>query len=143
MAAVQTRENKVGNFLKKELWPEEYYCREDGVVTYSGLGKQEAGEIVYKASSAATKWVAAPAAIDPATALIGIVVDDEIGDKIAADVAGGATGDVNVAVLIKGPAVVRKGGLSIADATDIADAYAVLDANGINLVDYFSTASQS
>lgn len=144
MPAIQTRKNKVGNFLKKELWSDQYYCRVDATLTYADLGKQEAGEIVYKANDAATKYVAAPAAIDPATANIAIVVDDEIDDKIAEDLAlDTPTGDIKVAVLTRGPAVVRKGGLSIADDTDIADAYAVLEANGVMLVDYFSTSSQA
>ena len=110
MAAVQTRKNKVGNFLKKELWPEEFFCREQGTVTYAGLGAEEAGEIVYKANAAATEWIAVPAAVDPATALIGVIVDSEIDDKIDADKAlQTPTGDVTgVAILTKGPAVLRK-----------------------------------
>lgn len=144
MGAIQTRKNKVGNFLKKEMWPEEYYCREYATITYADLALNEAGEVVYKANDAATKYVAVPAAVDPATANIAIVVDEEIEDLIAADQAlDTPTGDIKVAVLTRGPAVIRKGGLSMADATDAADAYAVLEANGVQFAELFSTRAQS
>lgn len=144
MPAIQTRGNKVGNFLKKEMWPEEFYCREYVTLTYASLAKNEPGEVVYKANDAATKYLAMPAAVDPATANIAIVVDPDIDDKVAADLAlGSPTGDVKVAVLVKGPAVVRKGGLSMADATDAADAYAVLEANGVQFAEFYSTSGQA
>lgn len=144
MAAVQTRKNKVGNFLKKEFWPEDFYCRKSATITYAGLAKREPGEVVYKANDAASAYVAVPAAITLGTANIAIIVDENIDDLIAADLAlGSPTGSVTATVMYRGPAVVRKGGLSFADATDIADAWATLEAKGIKVVDYFSTYSQS
>ena len=143
MAAVQTRKNKVGNFLKKEFWPEDFYCRKSATITYAGLAKREPGEVVYKVNDAASAYSAVPSAIVLGTANIAIIVDENIDDLIAADVAGAATGSVTATVMYRGPAVVRKGGLSVADLTDIADVWATLTANGIKLVDYYSTASQS
>lgn len=143
MAAVQTRKNKVGNFLKKEFWPEENYCREVVSVTYAGLGKVEPGEIVWKGSTGSA-YAAVPASVSTTLHTVGIIVDETFDDKVAADLQlGSPTGSVSTTILKKGPAVVRKGGLSVANATDIADVYTILKNNDILLVDYFSTASQS
>lgn len=144
MAAVQTRKNKVGNFLKKEFWPEDFYCRKSATITYAGLAKREPGEVVYKVNEAASAYSAMPSAIVLGTAQVAIIVDEYIDDLIAADLAlGSPTGSVTATVMYKGPAVVRKGGLSYADATDIADVWTTLQTNGIKLVDYFSTSAQS
>lgn len=144
MAAVQTRKNKVGNFLKGEFWPEEFYCRKSATITYAGLEKYEAGEVVYKANDAASAYLAVPAAITLGTANIAIIVDENFDQLVADDLAlNSPVGSVTATVMFRGPAVVRKGGLSYADGTDIADAWATLEANGIKLVDLYSTASQS
>lgn len=141
MAAEQVRLNKVGNVVKKELWPEEFYCRELITLTYAGLGKQEVGEIVVDPAASGT-YAAAGAAIDPAADLVAVVIDPTIEELIAADIAGPATGTVDVVAIVNGPATLRKGALSIADDTDVADAYAVLVANRIKLVDFFSIRLQ-
>lgn len=142
MAAVQTRKNKVGNFLKKEFWPEEHYCREVVTVTYAGLNKVAPGEIVWLGTTGSA-YAAVPASISTAHS-VGIIVDEYFDDKVAADLElGSPVGSVSTTILKRGPAVVRKGGLSVANATDIADVYTVLENNDILLVDFVSTYSQS
>jgi hypothetical protein len=144
MPAIQTRENKVGNWLKKELWVDEMYCRKQVLLTYANLAKNETGEVIFNTGNVAAKWITMPAAVDPAADGIAIVFDPEITEKVAADLAlGSPTGDVSVSVLYRGPAVVRDGGLSMADVTDKADAVAVLVANGVDVVTSFSFNSQA
>lgn len=138
MPAIFTRGNKVSNFLKKEFWPEEFYCRKSVTVTKAGLSNTVSpGEVVHLDTG---KYVACPAALLPGTDELAIIVDSEWDEKLAA-----ATGaDVeNVAVLVKGPCVLRKGGLVLADETDITDAYTILEAQGFTLADKFSVLNQT
>jgi len=143
MAAIQTSPNKVGNFVKKEFWTDEMWCREVVTITYAGITAQEPGEIVYKATAGAAKYVAVPASVDVALGKVAIVIDPEFSNLVAEDVAGAATGDVTVVALVRGPAVIRRGGLTMADATDATDVYSMLDAQDFKLVTSFSIAKQS
>lgn len=143
MGAIQTTPNKVGNFVKKEFWPDEMWCREYITVTYTGITKQEPGEIVYKATAAATEYLAVPSIVDVANGKVAIVIDPDFADLVAADLAlGSPTGDVKVVALVQGPAVIRRGGLSMADATDATDVYTMLANQDFKLVTSFSVAKQ-
>jgi hypothetical protein len=143
MAAIQTSPNKVGNFVKKEFWTDEMWCREVVTITYAGITALEPGEVVYKATAGAAKYVAVPTSVDVALGKVAIVIDPEFSNLVAEDVAGAATGDVKVVALVRGPAVIRRGGLTMADATDATDVYSMLDAQEFKLVTSFSIAKQS
>lgn len=144
MAAIQTRGNKIGNFVKKELWTDEMWCREEITVTYVGITNKENGEIVYKATAGASKYVAVPASVDVSLGKVAIIIDNEFGNLIAEDLAlDTPTGDVKVTALVRGQAVIRKGGLTMADATDATDVYAMLDNQNFKLVNSFSPKSQA
>lgn len=146
MAAIQTYPNKIGNFVKKEFWTDEMWCREEITVTYSGINaaNQENGQIVYKATAGATKYVAVPSIVDVANGKVAIIIDNEFANAVAADAAlGSPTGDVKVTALVRGPAVIRKGGLSMADATDATDVYTMLGNQNFKLVNSFSPKSQA
>lgn len=143
MAAIQTRGNKIGNFVKKEFWTDEMWCREKITVTYADIDREN-GQIVYKATAGATKFVAVPSSVDVALGKVAIIIDNEIENAINADLAlGSPTGDVEVTALVRGPAVIRKGGLSMADATDATDVYTMLDNQDFKLVNTFSPKSQA
>lgn len=138
MAAIFTRGNKVSNFLKKEFWPEEFYCRKNVTITKAGLSNtNQAGEVVHLVAG---KYVACPAALLPGTDELAVIVDSEWDNKLLASTGADIEG---VAVLVKGPCVLRKGGLVLADETDIVDAYTILEAQGFTLADNFSIANQS
>lgn len=146
MAAIQTRPNKVGNFVKKEQWPEEHWCREEITVTYAGIDgvNREPGQIVYKATAAATEYLAVPAVVDVALGKVAVIIDNDFENLIKADEALGVpTGDVKVAAMVRGDAILRKGGLTMADVTDAADVYTMLENQGFKLADKFSLKSQS
>lgn len=146
MAAIQTRPNKIGNFVKKEQWPEEMWCREEITVTYAGIdtANRVNGQIVYKATAGATEYVAVPADVDPTLGKVAIIIDNEFEDDIKADEAlDTPTGDVKVTALVRGDAVIRRGGLSMADATEAADVYTMLENQGFKLVTSYSPTSQA
>jgi hypothetical protein len=146
MAAIQTRPNKVGNFVKKEQWPEEHWCRDEITVTYTGIDgtDREPGQIVYKATAGATEYLAVPATVDVANGKVAVIIDNDFENLIKADEALGVpTGDVKVAAMVRGDAILRKGGLSMADETDATDVYTMLENQGFKLADKFSLKSQS
>lgn len=137
MAAIFTSATKVSNFLKKEFWAESFYCRKNVTVTKTGLVNTDApGEIVLLSAG---KYVQLPSVLTVGTDELAIIVDSEWDDKLAA--AAGAD-VVDVAVLVRGPAELRKGGLAAADVTDIADAYAILELQGFQLADSYSPTRQ-
>jgi hypothetical protein len=146
MAAIQTRPYKIGNFVKKEFWTDEMWCREAITITYAGItaANRVNGQIVYKATAGATKYVAMPATVDVALGKVAIVIDNEFENLVKADEAlGSPTGDVVVTALVRGQAVIRRGGLTMVDATDATDVYTMLDNQYFKLVTSFSPIGQA
>jgi len=149
MAAIETRPARVSNVLKKELWPEEFYCRKVISLTYADIGATPENGLVVVDDGATGTYAAIPvdatalAATDP----VAIVLDPELSEKIAADVAlGTPLNVVAVGALVKGPATVRVGGLSygaLVDGTGNIDiAKASLETSGINIATHFSVNTQ-
>lgn len=144
MAAIQTRPNKVGNFVKKEFWTDEMWCRKAITVTYAGITNLAPGEVVYKATAAAAKYVAVPTAVDVALGKVAVIIDNDFANLVAEDLAlGSPTGDVSLVALVRGPAVLRRGGLTMADATDATDVYTMLENQDFSVAANFSIATQS
>jgi hypothetical protein len=135
MAAIQTRLNKVGNFLKKELWPAEGYCRTNGTVDFdtTALGNEEVGEIVYRAVAGTGNWGAVPATLAGGSE-VGVIVDDQIEEFIATARTAGATTVEKIAIFSNGPAQIRTGGLSDAGAGGFDEAIVALEAVGIQFI---------
>ena len=147
MANIFERGNKVSNFLKKEFWPEVFHCRKAVTVTLAGTTELSPGEVLQLVGG---KYVVVDADMGAAgvdggvgTDVLAVVVDSDWDLKRAAAVKASEADVLNVAVLFRGPCELRKGGLILADATDSADVYAILEKQGFTLADNFSFAKQS
>lgn len=125
MAKILTSVNKVGNFLIREQWRDRNFCREDALValtsTISGR-KMEVGEVVIQ-KTGTTKFVEFTGTAISEGDVLGIIVDERIGDEIIYQAgqsteakaqlkADWATGEVTLAVLVRGDAIVRRDGLN-------------------------------
>lgn len=144
MAAIETRGNKVSNFLKKEMWPEEFYCRELITVTRSGLQNVNSpGELVYDADqTGAFAFVPDGVLTAGGTGRVAVIVDQNIEDIIAA-AAAASEATITVAALVKGPCVLRKGGLSYAASITFSEVEELLKYQGFTLATKFSVTAQS
>lgn len=144
MALIQTRLNKVGNVLVHEYKPDRRYCRQEVTLTYAtaGAADMEVGEVVIEDGG---KYRELAAGDDPsiASATLNIVIDDQIEEKVAADLAlGSPTGDVTVATMYRGPAGVKLVGLNFGGAAQ-AGVIANLEAVGIDVLTKFSVRTES
>ena len=142
MAAIQTTLNRVGNFLKHEYRPDLGFCRETAPVTVSTLadnangGKGEVGEIVIKIGAAAN-FVKFDAQTVSAADTIAIVVDDQVEEFTPAG------GNVSLALLVRGAAQIREGGLIFGDDnSNWEDAKAKLSALDVQFIDSLSVSHQ-
>lgn len=95
---------KVSDFLKKEFWVEERWCRVSGTVTVPA-GGIEPGQVLTETGG---KWVV-PTSGFVAGGKVAIVVDETSVEKPA--------GDTKLGLLVKGPAIVTKKGLNYGEAT--------------------------
>lgn len=126
MAKILTSVASVGNVLKHEYAPHTGYCRAKG--TYTKTADFKVGMIVTLTGGKYVDFKDANAA-NP----IAIVVDERVYDAALGDVA-------NTAVIVRGPAVVRQGGLSVSSTgATLSTAVAALEAAGIQVADAFST----
>jgi hypothetical protein len=103
-----TEAKRLSNVVKQELWAETGYTR--GVLTVTADGIVP-GTLLSETGIAET-----------AAEVVGVAMVE----------AGGT--DVKVLALVKGPAIVSKGGLILGDCV-AADVYAALEAKGINVND--------
>lgn len=144
MPRIAIRGNKTGNFLKKELWPEEFHCREMITVTRAGLiNTLSPGEIVYDADKTGAFGVVPDGAlVNAATGRCAVIVDQNIEDIIAASAAA-STATFTVAALVKGPCVLRKGGLSYKASITFSEIEELLLAQGFTLAAKSSVMIQS
>jgi hypothetical protein len=129
MPLIATDTPRLSNVVKQELWPEAGYNR--AVVTVNDAAQTLVpGTVVGKVTATGKYKVSVQTATDGSETADGIVMEEK---AIA------ATTDTKVLVLVKGPAVVSKGGL-VLDATFNLDAeknavYAALEAKGIQVND--------
>lgn len=153
MPLLDTRLNKVGNFLKAEMWPEKFYCRraESVNTTTAGADAMEAGAVIYQNDKTGDWLEYAPLAFDPALDNIGIVVDDRMQEDYIYDAVAGSQAWTDgaviagIGVLVKGPASVRRGGLKTVtlSAPQRVIMYAALEAVGIEVVETYSVNQSS
>lgn len=143
MTKIATRLNKVGNVLKHEYAPEQVFCREvasfaGGVLVTPSLANgtgDQVGLVVVNESGTWAVITEAKMAAFPATAgdYLGVIVDDQIEEL-------DLTAAVDIAVLVDGPSIVRKGGLLIENVTTSAqELYDQLKAQNIKVADKYST----
>jgi len=138
MPAIQTRLNKVGNFLKKELWPAEGYCRTNSPVDITasnpntnGVNELEVGSVLEWKTNHYGELTDTAFTL---TSDLVILVDDQV-EEIGTTI-GDAT-DTPLALMDKGPAQIRTGGLTfgVASAANIDLAILNLEAKGVQFVD--------
>lgn len=158
MAALQETMNSVGNFLIREQWRDRNWCRADAAVNLTTSGATfEVGEVVGRDATAPTAPFARLVTGLTNQTEFAIIVDERIQDPVFfnhAVSAGFGTNPttlgkvtpnwkadtVTLAVLVRGDAMVRTGGLSFgaADNTDKTAVLAALKAKGIVAQDQLS-----
>jgi len=125
-----TEAKRLSNVVKQELWAETGYTRAVVTVNEAAAKSYVPGTVLGKVTSGGKYKIAVETAVDGSKVADAIVIGEQ---AIAAST------DTAVLVLIKGPAIVSKGGLVIDstynDATKLAAVYAALEAKGIAVND--------
>lgn len=148
MAKIQERLNKVGNTLVMEYRPDRRYCRLLTSVDYTTRPGMEVGEVLVSNLGTFADTAVLTDIVFAATAEFCVVIDDQVEEKIAADLALGVpTNSVELAVLYRGPAQVKRVGLAYAvtggvNSPEVA-ADAGLEAQGIDILDKYSKRTES
>jgi len=129
MAVIATDTPRFSNVVKGELWPELAYCR--AVVTVNDAAATlKVGTVLGKVTVSGKYKVAVETATDGSKVADAIVIQQ-------IDIP--ATTDTKVLVLLKGPAVVSKGGLTLHASynndTKKNAVYAALEAKGIKVIE--------
>lgn len=147
MPKITSTVNRVSNFVIKEQWLDRNWCRDAVAVDLTGVPElcetvqgaplAQVGVVVYEDADALGTWVLMDATYVAGTDKIGVIVDDRLGDDAMYDITNGqqvvnvekGTTDVTeLAVIVKGDAMVRLGGMiypSAQEATVIAGLEAV------------------
>jgi len=129
MSLLFTENKRFSNVVKAELWPEMGYTR--AVVTFNGAAADlKVGTVLGKVTANGKYKVAVETATDGSETADAVLLED---------VTVAAATDKQVLVMLKGPAIVSKGGL-VLDASFDNDAkknaaYAALEAKGIQVND--------
>jgi hypothetical protein len=135
MPLISTEKAGYSNVVKQELWPDAAYCRAVVTVNEATAKNYQAGTVLGKVTAGGKYKIAVQTASD------GSQVADAI---VLGEVAVAAATDTKVLVLIKGPAIIGKGGLvldaSFDTAPELAAVYAALEAKGIQCNDTIVTA---
>lgn len=130
MPLIATDTKRLSNVVKQELWPDAAYCRAVVTVNEATAKSYVPGTVLGKVTVGGKYKIAVQTASDGSQVADAIVMDNY---SIA-----GST-DTKVLVLIKGPAVIGKGGLVLDASYDLQaekDAvYAALEAKGIQCND--------
>lgn len=126
MTVIATEAKRLSNVLKKELFPEDGYCRLVVTVNEAAAKSYVPGTVLGKVTADGKYKIAVQTASDGSQVADAIVIGEH---TIAANT------DTKVLVLVKGPAIVSKAGL-VLDATYNLDAekaavYAALEAKDI------------
>lgn len=133
MTKVLERKTKVGDVLKHEYVPSTGFCRESAPVDVDSSVDTATLEVGSVITFTGGKWIAYLDAnvADP----IGVLIDETVYDLTTTEIAT----DVALAVLKRGIAQVRQGGLKL-DTTGVtaATAYAALEAANIEVVEYLA-----
>lgn len=130
MPLIANDTKRLSNVVKQELWPDAAYCRAVVTVNEATAKSYVPGTVLGKVTASGKYKIAVQTASDGSQVADAIVMDNY---SIA-----GST-DTKVLVLIKGPAVIGKGGLVLDASYDLQaekDAvYAALEAKGIQCND--------
>lgn len=130
MPLIATDTKRLSNVVKQELWPDSAYCRALVTVNEAAAKEYVPGTVLGKVTASGKYKIAVQNAADGSQTADAIVMEKY---TIA------ATTDTKVLVLIKGPAVIGKGGLVLDASYDLQaekDAvYAALEAKGIQCND--------
>ena len=130
MPLIATDTKRLSNVVKQELWPDAAYCRAVVTVNEATAKSYVPGTVLGKVTVGGKYKIAVQTASDGSQVADAIVMDNY---SIA-----GST-DTKVLVLIKGPAVIGKGGLVLDATYDLQtekDAvYAALEVKGIQCND--------
>lgn len=104
MAAILTTTKRVSDFLKKEFWVEERFCRKNATVTIPS-GGLDVGQVLTLSGG---KWIVPTA---------GFVAGDDVAILVDETVVELAAGDHSLGVIVKGPAIVYSPALNYGAAT--------------------------
>lgn len=105
MAAILTTTKRVSDFLKKEFWVEERFCRKSATVTIPS-GGLDVGQVLTLSGG---KWIV-PTSGFAAGDDVAILVDETVVEL--------AAGDHTLGILVKGPAIVYAPALDYGAATE-------------------------
>jgi hypothetical protein len=130
MPVIATAALTISNVVKQELWPETGYTRLVVTANEAAAKSYVPGTVLGKVTAGGKYKIAVQTASDGSQVADAIVLEE---------VSVAAATDTKVLVLVKGPAIVSKGGM-ILDATFNDDAkknaaYAALEAKGIAVLD--------
>ena len=125
MALIATRKPVISNVVKHEYATEHGFCRETATVNITAGGDITVGSVLGKVTSTGAYTYHDPSANDGSEVAAAVAIEN----KTAA-----AATDTEVSVIVRGPAILRKGGLvwdNGQDATAQAAAIAEIEALGI------------
>lgn len=124
MALIASENPRLTNWLKREMWAEQGFCRKAVVANEAAATTYESGTVLGLVT-ADDKYVRYDdTATDGSETAAAIVIEE-------AELEAGT--DKTVLVLVKGPAIVADGGLVFKDGVDKAAAYASLEDKDINV----------
>ena len=129
MSVFAVENRRFSNLVKKELWPENAYCRAVVTVNEATAKEYVVGTALGKVTADGKYKISVVGATDGSQTVDAVVI---------AEVSVPATTDTKVLVLIKGPAEVSEFGIVLDASYDLQAekdaAYAALEAKGINVL---------
>jgi hypothetical protein len=138
MPIVSTKDKTAGNWLKREFWIEEGFCRK--VVTMNDVAQTLAtGTVLGKVTADGKYKTAVETAVDGSEVADAIFIAAVVSMEATAEIP--ATTDTEILVLIKGAAIVGTRGLvldaSYDDDAKVQAVYDALEAKDINVDESF------
>lgn len=135
MPVISTFDKTVSNWLKREFWAREGYCRKEVTINEASETELKTGTVLGKVTADGKYKVSVQDAVDGSENADAIFIG--YGPEVEPTVTVPAATDTKIIVLIQGPAIVGKREL-IFDASYDLDAekqaaYDLLEAKGINV----------
>lgn len=124
MALIASDTPRLTNWLKREMWAEQGFCRLAVVANEAAATTYTSGTVLGKVTATGKYVQYDDTAVDGSETAAAVVIEE---------VALEAATDKTVLVLVKGPAIVADGGLVFITGADKAAAYASLEAKDINV----------
>ncbi len=130
MSVIATEGYKISNLVKAELFAELGYCREVVTVNEATAKNYVVGSVLGKITASGKYKLAVETAVDGSKVFGGLVLEN---------VTIAATTDTPLVVLVKGPAAISKGALSLDasydDATKKGVIYTAMETAGIKVLE--------